>query len=125
MTDTNDLLHQMRKIVREEVEAEAKITRQENSLSWVSVSSKVERVENRLKNVEISNSRLEQGQARLETAGEALKAGQDDIREQLETKTEKADIQDLKAEVVKKIKDHETRIDDLEKEVGLPHPHKH
>ena len=70
-------------------------------------------------------SKLEDGQAQIITAGEAVKAGQDDIREKLETKTDKADILDLKAEVVKKIKDHENRIEDLENEAGLPHPHKH
>ncbi len=68
---------------------------------------------------------VKQSQTQTNTALEAVQAGQEDIREKLETKADKVDIQDLKAEVVKKIKDHETRIDDLEKEVGLPHPHKH
>lgn len=114
MTDNNQLLEQIRKVVREEVEAEAKITRRENSLNWVSLSSKMDKVEDRLKNVEISNSRLE-------TAGEALKAGLDDIRENMATK---ADVQDLEAKLVKKTKDHEKRIEALEEETGLPHPHK-
>jgi predicted nuclease with TOPRIM domain len=70
-------------------------------------------------------SKLEDGQAHLKTAAEALKAGQDDLRERLETKADKADIQDLKAEAVKKIKNYGGRIEDLEQEAGLPHPHKH
>ena len=75
--------------------------------------------------LEKRSDNLAQGQAQIKTALEAIKAGQEDIQEKLDTKADKADILDVKAEVVKKIKDHETRIDDLEKEVGLPHPHKH
>ena len=63
---------------------------------------------------------VKQGQAHTNTALEALAAGQESTKAEL-----KADIHDLRAEVVKKIKDHENRIGDLEKEVGLPHPHKH
>ena len=37
----------------------------------------------------------------------------------------KADVQDVKAEVVKKIKDRDERIEELEKEAGISHPHKH
>jgi len=65
-------------------------------------------------------SKLEDGQAHITTALEALAAGQESTKAEL-----KADIHDLRVEVVKKIKDHENRIDELEKEVGLPHPHKH
>ena len=93
MTDNDQFLQQIRKVVREEVKAETEP--------------------------------LKQGQAQIKTVVEALEAGQKDIREELAMKSDKSDIQDLKAEVVKKIKDHETRIDELEKEVGLPHPHKH
>ena len=63
---------------------------------------------------------VEQGQAHTNTALEALAAGQESTKAEL-----KADIHDLKAEVVKKLKDHEVRIEDLEKELDIPHPHKH
>jgi cell division septum initiation protein DivIVA len=36
----------------------------------------------------------------------------------------KADNMDLKATVVRQLKDHEKRIDALEEEVGIPHPDK-
>ena len=36
----------------------------------------------------------------------------------------KADNMDLKATVIKQLKDHEKRIDVLEEEVGIPHPDK-
>lgn len=70
---------------------------------------------------------LKDGQARLEriagstkTAIETLQAGQDDMREQLSEKANKADILDLKAELVKKIRQHEKRLDDA----GIANPYK-
>src|SRR5947199_6624544 len=74
----------------------------------------------RLSKLEDGQTRLADGQAHITTALEALAAGQESTKAEL-----KADIHDLRVEVVKKIKDHENRIDELEKEVGLPHPHKH
>src|SRR5215471_8276242 len=89
MPDANELLAQIgklfeaerahtQKMVREEVEAQAKITRNENALTWTTLSAKIDRVENRLKDVEISNGRLEQGQAQTNSALEAVAAGQKD-----------------------------------------------
>ncbi|HSW87897.1 MAG TPA: hypothetical protein VLG12_01920 [Candidatus Saccharimonadales bacterium] len=79
---------------------------------------------NRLK---IDVKGLMEGQIRLEqiagsskTAIETLQAGQDDIREQLAQKANKADILDLKAEMIKKIKQHEKRLDDA----GIANPYK-
>ena len=65
--------------------------------------------------------RLEQGQAQIKTVLETLEAGQKDIRETMATK---ADIQDLKAEVVRKIKQHDKRVDALEEKEGIPNPYK-
>jgi hypothetical protein len=39
-------------------------------------------------------------------------------------KADKADFQDIDAKHVKRVNSHEKRIDDLEKEAGLPNPHK-
>ena len=63
----------------------------------------------------------EQGQAQIKTVLETLEAGQKDIRETMATK---ADIQDLKAEGVRKIKQHDKRIDALEEKEGIPNPYK-
>jgi hypothetical protein len=74
---------------------------------------------------------LKQGQAQtnttlaqIKTTVETLEAGQKDIREQQDKKADKADIQDLKAEVVKKIKKHDERLDALEEHTSSPNPHK-
>ncbi len=53
----------------------------------------------------------------IKTAVEALKAGQDDILEQLARKADKADVKRLEQKIDKKIQDHEGRIEHLE----LPH----
>ena len=86
--------------------------------------------------------RLEQGQAQtnttvaqIKTGVEALAAGQQDVREQMATKHDverlekgqreiKATVQDVDAKLVKRVNSHEKRIDDLEKEAGIPNPHK-
>lgn len=81
-----------------------------------------EKILKTLEALQAGQSRLEAGQARLETIVDALKAGQDDIGDTMATK---ADVHDLRVEVVSKIKDHTNRIEDLEKEIGIPHPHKH
>ena len=67
---------------------------------------------------------LKQGQAQIKTALETLEAGQEDIREKLEKKAEKADIQDLRADLVKKVKSQESRIENLEDQTGTHNPHK-
>lgn len=60
-----------------------------------------------------------------------IKASEERIKEELgaeilaaraEAKTDSANLQ---AKLVKKVNDHESRITDLEKEAGIPHPHKH
>ena len=79
--------------------------------------------------------KLEQGQAQIKTGVEALAAGQEDIRQHMATKHDverlkkgqgdiKATIQDGDAKLVKRVNSHEKRIDDLEKEAGLPNPYK-
>jgi hypothetical protein len=92
-------------------------------------------IDKRFDTLEQGQKRLEQGQAHTNTALEAVAAGQKDLREKVggleaghrairEEMATKADIQDLKADVMKKTKSNERRIDDLEKEAGLPNPHK-
>src|ERR1700686_3608903 len=108
---TNDeFLEKMRGIVREEIQAETKPM-----------------------NTRLTG--LEQGQSQITTGVEALAAGQQDLREKVgglaagqkairEEMATKADMQDLDAKLVKRVNSHEKRIDDLEKEAGLPNPHK-
>ncbi len=54
---------------------------------------------------------LVNGIAHLKTVVEALKAGQDDIREKMATK---GDVKRLEQKIDKKIQDHEERLERLE-----------
>ena len=69
-------------------------------------------------------AQLIQGQDRIHTAIEALKAGQDDIREKMATKADIHRLEQKIDKVDKHVKSHESRIDNLEDEAGLPNPHK-
>ena len=66
--------------------------------------------------------------AQIKTGVEAVTAGQQDLQKQVKTirseMATRADIQDVDAKLVKRVNNHEKRIDDLEKEAGLPNPHK-
>jgi hypothetical protein len=75
--------------------------------------------------------RVEKGQeqtnnslAHIITAVEAGKAGQDDIREKMATKADIHRLEQKIDKVDKHVKSHESRIDNLEEEAGLPNPHK-
>lgn len=66
-------------------------------------------------------SKLEDGQAHLTTAVEAAKAGQDDIRDTMATQ---AGVIDVGAKVDKITRNHERRIEELEKKADLHNPYK-
>jgi ActR/RegA family two-component response regulator len=100
MADNDQLLDQMRKVVREEVKAET------------------EPIKKDLQDVK-------QGQAHLTTAVEAVKAGQDDLIEKVANLPTRPEFQDFRASVGRKLQDHESRIEELEKDADIPHPHKH
>jgi len=59
--------------------------------------------------------------AEHKTMLEAVVAGQKELQETVATQ---ADVQDLKAEVVKKIKQHDKRLDAVEEKEGLTNPYK-
>ncbi len=60
-----------------------------------------------------------------------IKASEERVKEELRTEIlaaraeAKANTLTLDAKLVKRVNSHETRIDELETEVGLPNPHKH
>ena len=74
------------------------------------LESKVGSIDNRL-------DRIEQDQLHMSTALEAVAAGQ---KEQ----ATKADLMDLNAKIDKVAKNQERRIEGLEKDAGIPNPHK-
>lgn len=68
--------------------------------------------------------KLEDGQTHLKTAIEALKAGQDDIRENMATKGDIHRLEQKIDKVAKDVKGHTNRIENLEEHTGTPNPHK-
>lgn len=65
--------------------------------------------------------RLEEGQAQLQTAVEAVKAGLDDVRDKMATE---ATVMDQNAKLDRITRNHERRIEALEEQAGLTNPHK-
>jgi hypothetical protein len=61
------------------------------------------------------------GQAQIITTLKFLEAGQEIIREKMATK---ADIHDLRADLGKKVKSNERRIENLEEHTDISNPHK-
>ncbi len=89
---TTDDLQQIREVVRDEVKTEVEPLKQ-------------------------GQIRLEQGQSQIKTVLKVLEAGQNDLRENIATK---ADIQDIKVELLK----HQRPIENLEENTSTPNPHK-
>jgi hypothetical protein len=98
MTDTNDLLSKINK--------------------------RFDTIEQGQKRLEQGQKNLGQGQAQTNTGLDALKAGQDDIREKMATKEDIHRLEQKIDKVDKHVKSHESRIENLEEEAGLPNPHK-
>ena len=75
----------------------------------------------RLSKLEQGQARLEDGQVHLKTTIEAVKAGQDDIRDKMATE---AVVMDLGAKIDRITRNHERRIEELEEHAGLKNPYK-
>jgi len=65
---------------------------------------------------------LKNGQAHNTTMLEAVLAGQQELQK---TAAREVTVMKLADRLTRKVNDHEERITDLEKEAGIPHPHKH
>ena len=101
MADTTDLLNKIRHVVREEVEAETKISREENVRTRLELSNKINKLEDRLKNIEISGSRVEKGQQKQGKDIDLLLSGQSHIETAIKSLATKQDIERVEKEVDK------------------------
>ncbi len=79
----------------------------------------IQRVEKGQKNLEQGQTRTNTSLGQITTVLKTLEAGQEATKAEL-----KADIHDLKVDLVKKVKSHEIRIENLEEHTGTPNPHK-
>ena len=108
MTDNNQLLHKIGNLIDQKLEPIKKD---------MATKSDLETVKKDLQDVK-------QSQAQTNTALEALAAGQKDIRDNMATKADIHRLEQKIDKVDKHVKSHESRIDNLEDEAGLPNPHK-
>ncbi|SRR6266568_5106290 len=65
---------------------------------------------------------LKNGQAHNTTMVEAVLAGQQELQK---TAAREVTVMKVSERLTRKVNDHEERITELEKEAGIPHPHKH
>ena len=63
--------------------------------------------------------------AQIKTAVETVKAGQDDLSEKVANLPTRPEFQDFQAGVGRKLRDYGNRIEELEQDANIPHPHKH
>ncbi len=103
-----------KQIIREEVAVEGKRISREQALTANSHEVTLNRIEGRVKDIEISNTRLEQGQAQTNTALEALAAGQKELQATVATKADVLSV-GIKIDKMKK------RLDTLEEGAGITH----
>jgi uncharacterized phage infection (PIP) family protein YhgE len=82
---TKDDLDLIRGVIREEVEAEAKTTRQEITVRYVKLITEVNKVADRVKDVEITGTRLEKGQQAIQGDVKSLQEGQTSLIERQTT----------------------------------------
>ncbi len=103
---TKDDLQHIREVVREGVKTEVEPLKQGQK--------RLEQGQKEQGSVIVG---LEQGVTQIKTMLKVLEAGQNDLRENMATK---ADVQDIKVELVK----HQRRIENLEENTSTPNPHK-
>jgi conjugal transfer/entry exclusion protein len=86
------------------------------------IDQKLEPIKKDLQEVKQTQAAQGSSIAQNTTLLEAVAAGQQEMQATVATR---ADVLDVKAGVVRKLQDHESRIEELEKDADIPHPHKH
>ena len=137
MADNTDLLKQIKEIVQEEVKP-IKDAQQEQGRDIRELRETKNRQTNLLTGITSSVATLLEDHSAQRVAIRTMHSEVHDIREELKEEIHaardeihvaredaKRDTIDLKATVIRQVKDHETRIQALEEEAGIPNPHKH
>ncbi|HVF68949.1 MAG TPA: hypothetical protein VNA13_00105 [Xanthomonadales bacterium] len=117
MTD-DQLIDKLRTVVREEVEAETKKTERDAFFSNVRLGKLVTDLKNSVKDLKISNSRLEKGQGRIEDEQQAQSKTLKYIKTKLNKTAKTVDIIGLRYD--ERIVDNDRRTDRIEDHLGLP-----
>ena len=110
---TKDEIDQIRTLLRGEVEVEAKKTRHDSLMRFMELRSDLREVKDAVRDLQISQAKLEEGQARLEKR----------LSEQI-SREAKGLAELIRDEVFPKLVVHDEQITELQEEVGLK-PRKH
>ncbi len=105
MADTNDLLKAIESIKKD-----------------MATKSDLATVKNDLQDVKQDIANVKQIQGQQKTMAEAVLAGQQELQK---TAAREVTVMKFAERLTRKVNDHEERITELEKEAGIPHPHKH
>lgn len=128
MADNDLLLDQIRKIVREENEP-IKKDLQDVKQDIQGVEQRQQEQDSMLKEQGSTLLRLEKTQqeqgSMLSTIKSIVEATAEGQQELQKTAAREVSVQDVKATLARKANDYEERITELEKDAGIPHPHKH
>jgi uncharacterized phage infection (PIP) family protein YhgE len=96
----------------------------ESLKSDMATKSDLEAVNNRLDGLAQGQAQLMQGQAQIKTTVEILEAGQEDICDKMATKVVIHRLEQKIDKEAKHVKSHESGIENLEEDAGIPNPHK-
>jgi len=121
MTDNDQLLHKIGNLIDQKLEPIKKDMATKSDLESV---KKDMATKSDLQDVKQSQAQTNTSLGHITTAVEALAAGQKDIRDNMATKADIHRLEQKIDKVDKHVKSHESRIDNLEDETGLPNPHK-
>ena len=128
MTDNDQLLHKIGNLIDQKLEPIKKDMATKSDLESVkkdmATKSDLQDVKQSQAQTNAKVDTLAAGQAQIITTLKVLEAGQEDIREKMATKADIHRLEQKIDKVDKHVKSHESRIDNLEDETGLPNPHK-
>lgn len=116
MTD-DQLINNLRKVVREEVEAESKKSEQDSFFSNIRLGKMMTDLKNSVKDLKISNRSLEKGQEEIKTEQHAQKKTLEYIKKKLNKTATTVDIIGLRYD--ERLVDNEIRTDRIEDHLGL------
>ena len=121
MTDNDQLLHKIGNLIDQKLEPIKKDMATKSDLESV---KKDMATKSDLQEVKQSQAQTNTSLGQITTVVEALAAGQKDIHDTMATKADIHRLEQKIDKVDKHVKSHESRIDNLEDETGLPNPHK-
>ena len=121
MTDNDQLLHKIGNLIDQKLEPIKKDMATKSDLESV---KKDMATKSDLQEVKQSQGVHTTILGQHKTMLEAVLAGQKDIHENMATKADIHRLEQKIDKVDKHVKSHESRIDNLEDEAGLPNPHK-